>query len=313
MPRQRSGMSNDMTREFKLIDTFVSMTLRPNERVHDPNIARWFRRGVPPQGAPIETVVADMDEAGIEMAFLTANGAAMQRLISGSPYRIGEDIGDQAFDDACRDTNRLMSEYPGRFQACVAIDPSAMTKSVRQLERAAKDFGFRFCWLMPALVGTPPNHQSNFPIYAKCAELGIPIRINLGVPGPMLQASSQRPIDLDEVLVAFPELTVIGTHVGHPWHLETLSMLERHTNFYLMTAGWAPKRVPHEIWEFANSRGGAKIMWASDYPILTMQRCAEEGWDVPLKDNVKRRYLRDNALAVFGLEGQIAGHDRVSD
>ena len=62
-----------------------------------------------------------------------------------------------------------------------------------------------------------------------------------------------------------------------------------------------PKRVPQELWQFANSRGANKLMWASDYPLLPMERTAREGWEVPLKEEVKRRYLRDNAIEVFKL------------
>jgi hypothetical protein len=290
-----------MAREYKLVDSFVTLGAKPNERVQDPNIARWFKNPIPFSEMTIEKIVTDMEGAEIEMAILTANGAAMQRLVTGGPYRVGEEIDDDAFDAACRDVAEIRSRYPGRFHGCVAIDPTGLMKAVRQLERAVSNFEMRSCWIMPALVGLPPNHASYFPIYAKCVELGIPIRINVGVPGPLLPASSQQPIHLDEVLLAFPELTVVGTHVGHPWHLETVALLQKHANFYLMTAGWAPKHVPQEIWQFANSRGATKVMWASDFPLLTMQRCAKEGWDVPLKDDVKRRYLRDNALTVFKL------------
>ena len=127
------------------------------------------------------------------------------------------------------------------------------------------------------------------------------MKINVGAPGPLRFGEPQRPWYLDEVLIAFPELTVVGTHVGHPWQMETVGLLQKHSNFYLITSGFAPKHVPEEIWKFANARGAHKIMWSSDYPILPMQRCADEGWALELKDNVRRGYLRNNALEVFKL------------
>jgi predicted TIM-barrel fold metal-dependent hydrolase len=173
--------------------------------------------------------------------------------------------------------------------------------AVRRLERAVRDYGFNHAWIMPSMVGLPPDHKVYYPIYAKCAELGVAIKINVGMPGPVTRAVNQRSICLDEVCIAFPELTVVAAHVGHPWHLEVVAMLQKHANFYLITSGFAPKHVPQEIWDVANKRVPHKIMFSSDYPILPMSRCVNEAWDVPLKDDVKRRWLRENAIELFKL------------
>ncbi len=122
---------------------------------------------------------------------------------------------------------------------------------------------------------------------------------NIGVPGPMRPAAPQHPMALDEVLLAFPELVVAGCHLGHPWHVEVVALLQKHPNFYLITSAWAPKHIPAELWHLANTRGRDRLMWASDFPLLTMQRCAKEGWEAPLKDDARRAYLRHNALSVF--------------
>jgi predicted TIM-barrel fold metal-dependent hydrolase len=172
--------------------------------------------------------------------------------------------------------------------------------AVRRLEKAVREYGFSGAYIMPSMIGLPPNHACYFPVYAKCVELGLPIKINVGVPGPLRPAALQHPMLLDEVLLAFPELTVVGVHLGHPWQREVVALLQKYPNFYLATSAWSPKYVPQEIWDFANtSRGINKVMWATDYPLLSVERCVREGWEVPLKDEAKRRYLRDNALEVF--------------
>ena len=75
----------------------------------------------------------------------------------------------------------------------------------------------------------------------------------------------------------------------------------RQSNFYLVISAWAPRYVPQEIWELANTRlGFNRIMSATDYPAMAVERCVREDWEVPLKDEARRRYLRDNALGVFG-------------
>jgi predicted TIM-barrel fold metal-dependent hydrolase len=283
-----------MAGEYKLIDT---VAYPPSMRIpNDPFVTKVFGESKF-QGATLEQMVAQMDEHSIQASIITVNTPPGPF----HPYRVGQKTDEAAFDKVCQEVADMKTRYPGRFFGAVAIDPTGMMKSVRQLERAVRDYGFNVCFILPARVGLAPNHACYFPIYAKCVELGIPIRMNVGLPAFQGAGWVQHPMHLDEVLLAFPELTVVGAHVGHPWHLECIALLQKYPNFYLLTSGWVPKRIPPELWQFANSRGANKLMWASDYPLLPMDRCAREGREVPLKEEVKRRYLRDNAIEVFKL------------
>lgn len=290
-----------MAGDYKLIDGWSGWVEPPSgDRTLDPNITKWFRPEGIVSGATLEAVIADMDAAGIEKSVLTDTSNIVDVPRPNSPYARGWSASDEQFAANCRKLCAAKSKYPDRLHLCIYIDPTLMMRSVRRLEQAVKEYGFASCWMFPAEVGLPANHAAYFPMYAKCVELGIPVKINVGMPGPMRMAWVQQPVHLDEVLLAFPELVVVGTHVGHPWHVETVALLQKYPNFYLMTSGWAPKHVPQEIWNVANaSRTRDKVMWASDYPLLSMQRCAKEGWELPLKDEAKRGYLRDNALKVF--------------
>jgi predicted TIM-barrel fold metal-dependent hydrolase len=133
-------------------------------------------------------------------------------------------------------------------------------------------------------------------------QLGIPIKINVGVPGPRRPASMQHPMALDEVLLAFPELTVVGCHLGHLWISEIVALLQKHRNFYLVTSARAPKYIPAELRNVANKRGPDRLMWASDHPLIPLERCAREGWEVPLNDDARHGYLRKNVLKVFNFD-----------
>lgn len=287
--------------EYKLVDPFLNLPADPNDktRVIDPNIARWFKDSKAMiHGATIDEMVADMDASNIEMGIVTASSGG----VPAHPYNVGQNQDEGPFIAVLEKVAGMMKTYPGRFHGCVGIDPTGVMTSVRRLEMAVRDYGMSSCWMMPALVGLPPNHAVYFPIYAKCVELGIPVKINVGAPGPLRFGETQRPFHLDEVLIAFPELTVVGTHVGHPWQMETVALLQKHANFYLITSGFAPKHVPEEIWRFVNTRGAHKVLWSSDYPILPMERCSREGWELPLKnEDTRRRYLRENAVEVFKL------------
>jgi predicted TIM-barrel fold metal-dependent hydrolase len=291
-----------MSVSYQLVDAFLQMpqlSKRTEEQSLDANITKWFKPGDAVKfGFTLDELIRDMDASNVEKGVLTA--AALR--LAPSPYSVGQNISDATYEKLCSRVAEIRRQHPGRFHGCLGVDPTGMMKTVRWLERAVKDFGFRSCWIMPSLVGLPPNHACYFPVYAKCVELGIPIKINVGIPGPLRPALLQAPMALDEVLLAFPELTVVGCHLGHPWQGEIVALLQKHRNFYLITSAWAPKHIPAEFWQFANKRGPDKLMWASDHPLLSLDRCAREGWEVPLNDNAKQGYLRDNALRIFNFD-----------
>ncbi len=119
------------------------------------------------------------------------------------------------------------------------------------------------------------------------------------MPGPLRPATPQQQMALDEVLLAFPELIVVACPLEHRWQGEVVALMQKHRNLYLITSAWAPKHVPAELWQLANKRGPDKLMWASDHPLISLELCAREGWEVPLTDLAEHGYLRDNALKVF--------------
>ena len=287
-------------RSYKLIDPFFN--LRDPETVPpmDANMARWFK-GSPHlvHGYTFEDMIAEMDKAGIEKGILLTAGQSANKH-PGTPWKVGMDITDEAFEEALAKLDDWCKRSKGRLYPQIWIDPAEGMNAVRRLEQAVKDIGCIAAHLMPSRTGLPANHKSYYPVYAKASELEIPVKINTGVPGGSTRMGyTQYTGNLDEICVAFPDLTVIATHVGHPWHLETVAMLQKHANFRLITAGFAPKHVPEEIWRAANTRAQHKVIWSSDFPVLPMDRCADEGWEVPLKDDVRRRYLRENALETF--------------
>ena len=102
--------------------------------------------------------------------------------------------------------------------------------------------------------------------------------------------------------MTFPELMVVATHNGHPWHLETVALLQKHANFRLMTSGFVPKYVPEEIIYTLNTRAQHKVMFSADYPIQDFQRCVDEALKLPLRPGILRRYMRENALETFRME-----------
>ena len=211
-----------MAREYKLID---SVAYPPSMKLpKDPLLSKVFG-DTKFEGETVEQMVARMDECAIQASIITVNAATREPF---QPYRVGQKIDDAALDAACKEVADIMTRFPGRFFGCAAIDPTGMMKAVRRLERAVREYGFNVCWMMPALIGLPPNHACYFPIYANAWNWGSRSKSILGSPLFRAPGGVQHPMHLDEVLLAFPELTVVGAHVGHPWHLESVALLQKY-------------------------------------------------------------------------------------
>jgi predicted TIM-barrel fold metal-dependent hydrolase len=159
----------------------------------------------------------------------------------------------------------------------------------------------------------PYDHAYYFPLYAKCAELGIPISVNVGIPGPRVPGRHQHPLALDEICYQFPELTVIMSHGGVPWQEICVRLMAKWDNLYYMTAAYAPSRLPVEITDYLYGVGSHKIMWASDYPILDLHRCRKSILAMPFPDEgARRRFAFDNCDRVIFAASQTAARGRLS-
>lgn len=194
--------------------------------------------------------------------------------------------------------------HPDRLLGCWDVEPNAGMEGVRQLQRAHEEVGIVGAQFMPAILSPPTaiNDKRCYPIYAKCVELGIPVFVNGGVPGPPVPYEVQHPGLVDEVCRYFPELTFVFRHCCEPWVDLTVKLLLKYPNLYYSTTGFAPKYYPKAILDFANTRGADKILYGGYYPYgLTLDRIFGELAHLGLKDEVWPQFLRNNALRVLGL------------
>lgn len=192
-----------------------------------------------------------------------------------------------------------IKEFPDRFVGSKVVDPRRGMEAVREIDRVAA-LGFRLIRMIAAFTQVPYNHASCYPIYSKCIELGLTVGVNVGIPGPRVPGRCQDPMDLDEVCYFYPELQMVMQHGGDPWADVCVKLLLKWPNLYYMTSAFAPKYYPPEIVAFLNSRGGDKVMWASDYPLLTWERCMKELADMTFRDDERReKFLWGNAERLF--------------
>lgn len=145
----------------------------------------------------------------------------------------------------------------------------------------------------------PPGDAVYYPLYTKCCELDLPLCMNTGIPGPPIPAEVQHPIHLDRVCVRFPELRLCMIHGADPWWDVAIRMMIKYRNLRLMTSAWSPKRLPESLLHYMRSRGPDRVMFATDYPVLSMERCLGEAMALDLPADVRNAWLHDNAEAFF--------------
>jgi predicted TIM-barrel fold metal-dependent hydrolase len=195
------------------------------------------------------------------------------------------------------------------FLGFAGVDPNKGVKALRELDFAIGELGLRGLNLQTFELGLPINDARMFPFYAKCIELDIPL--NLHCSTSFSTAAAMRlghPGLLDEVMVYFPELRVCAAPPGWPWVHELLAVAMRHENLFIGLTAVRPKylAVPESgyggLLQYGNTILQDRIIWGSSWPMLPIERSLEEIDALPLKDNVKRKWLYNNAARFLRLE-----------
>jgi predicted TIM-barrel fold metal-dependent hydrolase len=243
----------------------------------------------PPSETPVDDgglkqLVADMDRAGIEAGLLVGAG-----------------------NDAIA---KIHQDYPKRFFTLVTINPMDGMRGVRELERLVRDGGAGGIRVSPLYTCIPANDRRYYPLYAKCVELDVPVRIYTA-----MSYANDRPYDLahprhlDDIAIDFPELRIVAGLGGWPWIADMVGLLRRHPNLYCDTAAHRPKYLaqPGSGWEqflqFGNTLLQDKVMvglsrYLFDTPFETL---IEEYQSLPIKDKVMEKWLYGNAARFFRL------------
>ena len=243
-------------------------------------------------GLTLEEMIERMGTADIAHAFLIAPK-------SGRPGLPGcYHMPPQVVADAC-------IRHPKHFSGLIGIDPYTGMGGVRELEYAVRELGFIGAHLYPHWFELAPDHAKYYPFYAKCCELGIPIQMQVGQSLVYSKdfpcRSVGRPITLDAVACDFPELKIIGIHVGIPWTDEMIAMAWKHENVFIGCDAHSPKYWPESFRHYINSYGQDKVLFGTDFPVLDFQRTISEIRALDLKPAVLPKLLRDNARRVYGL------------
>jgi hypothetical protein len=240
----------------------------------------------------VQQFIDKMDEAGVDHAFLIAVKAGS------ADHRIH-------FRVAAEKVAKVVSERPDRFSGLIGVDPTEGMRGLRELEYAIKNMGFVGAHLYPHWFEMAPDHARYYPIYAKCAELDVPIQMQVG---HCLRYSAERPlksvgrpITLDTIACDFPELKIVGIHIGWPWTEEMISVAYKHPNVYIGSDAYAPKHWPERFVHYIDSWGSDKVLFGTDFPIIDMNRALREIDALPIRPTSKVKLLRNNAIKLYKL------------
>jgi len=184
------------------------------------------------------------------------------------------------------------------------VDPNRGMKGIRTMVRQYEEFGVRAFTAFNA--GYTPqvglDEALMYPIYAKCVELGVPIFSCVGVPGPRFPMWPQHVERLDRIMYDFPELVFVTRHGCEPWEELAVKLMLKWPNLYYSTSAFAPKHYPKAVIDYANSRGADKVIYAGYFPMgLSLERIMTDMQNLPLRDEVWPKFLRENAAKLLGI------------
>ncbi len=190
-----------------------------------------------------------------------------------------------------------------------SIDPAKGRMGARLLRRLVTGHGVRGLKFHPSLQDFAPNDGRAYPLLEVAQELGIPAVFHTGQTGiganmrggGGVRLSLSNPMLLDDVAVAFPDLTIIMAHPSFPWQDEALAVATHKPNVYLDLSGWSPKYFPPQLVRYAGSLLQDKMLFGTDYPLITPDRWLADFARLDLKPEARLKILKDNAVRVLKL------------
>ena len=196
-----------------------------------------------------------------------------------------------------------------------SVDPLRGPAAVSQARRLVQEYGVRGFKFHPSLQGFSPNDPAHYPLWQALAELRVvalfhtgQTGIGAGLPGGYgIKLRYSDPMLLDDVAADFPDLMIVLAHPSVPWVDSSISIATHKANVYLDLSGWSPKYFPPQLVRQANTLLRDKVLFGSDFPVLTPDRWLADFAQLDIKDDVRPRIQKENALRLLGLRAAVHG------
>ena len=254
--------------------------------IQDPmfdSLKRWTKIPTPTTEIPVAFTIAAMDQAGIDRALISAWVGPRGAMISND------------------EVAAFVAQAPDRLIGVGSVDLRRPMLAMREVRRCVEQLGFVGIRVLPWLWEVPPTDRRFYPVYAACCETGVPFCTQIGHTGPLMPSEVGRPIYLDQVAIDFPELTIIGGHIGYPWTDEAIAVATKHERVYIDTSAYTAKRYPPALVDYLRGHGRDKVLFGSNYPMI-MPGHALAGLDALGLDAATRAaFLAGNAERVYRL------------
>jgi predicted TIM-barrel fold metal-dependent hydrolase len=263
----------------------------PRFLAHDmfDSLRRWgaLSGEQPPAELPLEMTIAAMDAGGVDFGLLTAWHAPREGALISNDEVAG-----------------WVASRPQRLGGLAAVPLDSPMRAVRELRRCIEDLGMLGLRMLPWLWEAPPTDRRFYPLYAACVELGVPFCAQVGHTGPLRPSEPGRPIPyIDQVALDFPELTIVGGHIGYPWTEEMIAVCRKHENVYIDTSAYTSRRLPPELVAYMKTGSGRhKVLFGSNHPMIAPAKALEDLDALELDADTRELYLGANARRVFKLD-----------
>lgn len=258
-------------------------TLRHSQDPIFDSLRRWTKSA--PATKPLQVVetVALMDQGGVDKMLISAWVGPRNVMISND------------------EVAGFVAQAADRLVGVGSVDISRPMQAVKEIRRCVRELKFKGIRVLPWLWEAPPTDRRFYPIYVACIEEGVPFCTQIGHTGPLMPSEVGRPIYLDQVALDFPELVIIGGHIGYPWTDEAIAVVTKHANVYLDTSAYTVRRYPQPLVEFMRGHGGRKVLFGTNYPMMTAKKALEGLGDLALTEETRACFLGENAARVFRL------------
>ncbi len=264
-------------------------TLRHSQDAIFDSLRRWTKTPAPTEAMAVGATLAAMDAGGVACSLISAWEAPRRTMISND------------------EVAGFVSESRGRLLGVGSVDISRPMAAVREARRCVRELGFVGIRVLPWLWELPPTDRRFYPVYAACCELGVPFCTQIGHTGPLMPSEVGRPIYLDQVALDFPELVIVGGHIGYPWTDEALAVATKHENVYIDTSAYSARRYPAALVEFMRGHGRHKVLFGTNWPMIAPAKALEGLDGLGLDDEARAAFLHGNARRVYALDRRLQG------
>lgn len=190
-----------------------------------------------------------------------------------------------------------------------SIDPARGKMGLREARRLIEQYGVKGFKFHPSVQGFYPNDRMAYPLYELISEYKLPALfhtgqtgIGAGMPGGgSIRLKYSHPMYLDDVAADFPDMPIIMAHPSFPWQEEALAVATHKPQVYIDLSGWSPKYFPPILIQYANTLLKHKMLFGSDFPLITPDRWMADFEKLPIKDEVRPLIMKENAIRLLGL------------